>query len=99
MIEHIVLFKARQDATTEEVEQMLRRLRLLKEEVPGIIELSCGANFSERSQGFTHGLYVRFPDRAALDSYQVHPKHQAAVTEAVRPTVESGGILALDYEI
>ena len=99
MIEHLVLFKVRSDAGEDGVEEMLRRLRGLKEEVPGILELSCGANFSERSQGFTHGLYVRFPDRAALDAYQVHPKHQAVVTEAIRPTVETGGILALDYEI
>ncbi|MBW3622636.1 MAG: Dabb family protein [Armatimonadetes bacterium] len=99
MIEHIVLFKVRSDATSEAVKEMLRRLRALKEEVPGILYLSCGTNFSERAQGYTHGLVVRFPDRDALQAYQVHPLHQAAVTEAVRPVVEEGGILALDYEI
>ena len=99
MIEHLVLFKVRGDARPEDVEEMLRRLDRLREEVPGILYLSCGTNFSERSQGYTHGLVVRFPDRDALDAYQVHPLHQAVVAEAVRPTVEPGGILALDYEI
>jgi len=77
---------------------MLRRLRRLKEEVPGILDLTCGVSFSERSQGYTHGLVVRFPDKEALDSYQDHPRHQAAVQEAIRPIVESGGVLAMDYE-
>jgi hypothetical protein len=99
MIEHIALFKVRPDAGPDEIDEMLRRLRALKEEVPGVLDLTCGANFCERAQGFTHGLVVRFPDRAALDAYQAHPKHQAALTEAIRPTVEAGGILALDYEI
>lgn len=98
MIEHLVLFKVRQDASPDDVGEMLRRLRLLKEEVPGVEELTCGGNFSARSKGYTHGLYVRFPDKEALDAYQVHPKHQAAVTEAIRPIVETDGILALDYE-
>jgi hypothetical protein len=99
MIEHLVLFKVRRDASPEAAEEMVRRLRALEGEVPGILALSCGANFSERSQGYTHGLYVRFPDRDALQTYQVHPRHRAAVEEAVLPTVEPGGILALDYEI
>ena len=99
MIEHIVLFRVREDARIEEIEEMLRRLRMLPDEVPGILQLSCGVNFSERSQGYTHGLVVRFPDKAALDAYQVHPNHQAAVADAIRPVVEPGGILAVDYEI
>jgi hypothetical protein len=99
MVEHLVLFKVRSDAKPEEAEEMLRRLNRLTEEVPGIVSLSCGTNFSERSQRFTHGLYVRFPDRAALDAYQVHPKHVAAVEEAIRPVIEPGGVLALDYEV
>jgi hypothetical protein len=98
MIEHIALFKVRSDATPEETQEMLRRLKLLKEEVPGVLALSCGTNFCERAQGYTHGLVVRFPDKAALDAYQDHPKHVAALNEAIRPACEPGGILAMDYE-
>lgn len=98
MIEHIVLFKVRPDASRDEVNEMLLRLQQLPAEVPGILYLSCGENFSERAQGYTHGLVVRFEDRDALQAYQVHPNHQAAVKEAIRPAVEEGGILALDYE-
>jgi hypothetical protein len=99
MIEHIVLLKVRSDATPEETQEMLRRMNLLKEEVPGILSLSCGTNFCERAQGYTHGLLVRFPNKAALETYQDHPKHVATLTEAIRPTCEPGGILAMDYEV
>jgi hypothetical protein len=99
MIEHIVLLKVRPDAGQDRIDEMLHRLRGLKDEVPGILDLSCGANFCDRAKGYTHGLVVRFPDRAALDAYQVHPKHQAVVSEAIRPTVETDSTLAVDYEI
>ena len=96
MIEHIVLFKAKPDAPPEALEAMLKALAALKNTIPGLLQISTGVNFSARAQGYTHGLVVRFPDRAALDAYQVHPAHQKAVVKQVRPNVE--GVLALDYE-
>ena len=96
MIEHMVLFKLKEDAPAGAGDRMIERLRALRQTVPGVIDLTCGANFSPRSQGFTHGLLVRFESRADLDAYAVHPEHQRAVAEAVKPAVES--ILALDYE-
>jgi hypothetical protein len=96
MIEHVVLFKAKPDAPPEKLEAMLRALTDLKGKVPGILSISAGTNFSTRGQGYTHGLVVRFPDRAALEAYQPHPAHQSVVAEHVRPLTE--GVLAVDYE-
>ena len=68
----------------------------LKEKIPGILHISAGVNFSSRALGYTHGLVVRFNDRASLEAYQPHPAHQDAVANHVRPNTE--GVLALDYE-
>lgn len=96
MIEHLVLFKAKPDAPPEKLDAMIKALTALKDKVPGILSISAGVNFSARAQGYTHGLVVRFADRAGLDAYQPHPAHQDVVVNYVRPHTD--GVLALDYE-
>jgi len=96
MVEHIVLFKWTEEATPEAIEKVVVGLRRLKDQVPNILALSCGENFSERSQGFTHGLVVRFPDRAALEVYGPHPAHQHVVQNYINPI--RADVLAMDYE-
>lgn len=96
-IEHIVLFKAKPNAALEKLEAMLDALLGLKNGIPGILQASAGVNFSARAQGYTHGLVVRFTDRAALDVYQSHAAHQEVIAAHVRPNTET--VLALDYEL
>ena len=97
MIEHLVLFKVKPNTPYEATERMLADLRALPERIPQIRALSCGANFSERSQGFTHGLVVRFASREDLQTYVSHAEHQRVLAASIRPIVES--VLALDYEV
>jgi hypothetical protein len=97
MIEHIVLFRWAEGTSREAMDNAVTELRKLKDKIPGIVDLSCGANFSDRAKGYTHGLVVRFKDRAALESYGPHPEHQRVVQNFIRPI--SADILALDYEI
>jgi hypothetical protein len=66
----------------------------LKDQVPGILELSIGPNISPGRDlgefnismiieliivGYTHALRVLVPDEAALKAYAVHPAHQEFV--------------------
>ena len=96
MIEHIVLFRWTDEASQEAKDGAVEELRKLKGKIPGIVDLSCGANFSDRAKGYTHGLVVRFKDRAALEVYGPHPEHQRVVQNFINPI--RGEILALDYE-
>src|SRR4051812_23189308 len=96
MIEHIVLFRWTDAASQEAKENVMTELRQLKGKIPGMIDLTCGANFSDRAQGYTHGLVVRFTDRAALAAYGPHPEHQRVVQNFINPI--RADILALDYE-
>jgi hypothetical protein len=97
MIEHIVLFRWTDAATPEAKANVITELRKLKGKIPGIVDLSCGENFSDRAKGYTHGLVVRFTDRAALQAYGPHPEHQRVVQNLIKPI--AADILALDYEI
>jgi hypothetical protein len=96
VIEHLVFFKLKADAPQAAGDKIVAGLRSLKSEIPEIVDLTAGWNFTERSQGHQIGLVVRLKDRKGLDAYQVHPKHQAVVQTLVKPHVEN--VLALDYE-
>jgi hypothetical protein len=96
MIEHIVLFRWTENASPAAIHLAVTELRGLKAKIPGIMELSCGTNFSDRARGYTHGLVVRFQDRAGLDAYGPHPEHQRVVQKFIIPI--SSEILSLDYE-
>lgn len=97
MIEHIVLFKWQPDASPEAIASVMDGLKGLKGKIPEIIYLSCGENYSERGQGFQHGLVVRLASREALKSYQDHPAHQEVKQNLILPILTD--ILAVDYEI
>lgn len=96
MIEHIVLLKWKDEASREAIDNAVAGLRQLKGKIPDIVDLSCGANFSDRAKGYTHGLVVRFKDRTALESYISHPEHQRVVQKLINPI--RGDTVALDYE-
>jgi stress responsive alpha/beta barrel protein len=97
MVEHVVLFKLKAGTTNAQKEAAIQALRGLRNQIDGIVDLTCGENFSERSQGFQIGLVVRFRDRAALDAYLPHPAHRGAVEQYVQPIRED--VIVADYEI
>ena len=97
MIEHIVLFKWKPEASDLQISEAINSLRALKSKIPGIIDLSCGKNFSERGQGFQHGLVVRFNNRESLKNYLPHPSHQEIFQNLIKPILAD--IIAIDYEI
>lgn len=96
MIDHLVLFTARDDAPQGEMEDLLATFRRLKSSIPGIVDLTVGENFSGRSGGYTHGLFARFQTREDLRSYLEHPEHLSAVERL--DDLTTGGRLVVDYE-
>ncbi len=97
MVEHLVLFKLKPEATTAQKDAMMAGLRELRQQIPGIVDLTVGTNFSDRNQGFEVGLVVRFEDRAALDVYLPHAAHRGCVDTHVRPIMAD--VIVVDYEI
>lgn len=95
MVDHLVFFAVKGEASGEEVEDLLSSIRGLKDEVPGVVDLSVGEDFSGRSGGYTHALFARFEDAAGLKVYAGHPAHLAVVEKLEATT--SGRIVA-DYE-
>ena len=97
MIEHIVLFKWNEDASPDAIQAAVDGLLALRHKISGIIDITCGQNFSDRAKGFHTGLVVRFQDREALEAYVPHPEHQHVVQTMIAPI--RADVLAVDYEI
>ena len=95
MVDHLVFFAVKDEASAEEVEDLLASIRGLRDEVPGTVDLSVGEDFSGRAGDYTHALFARFEDAAGLKVYMEHPAHLAVVEKLGATT--SGRIVA-DYE-
>ena len=95
MVDHLVFFAVREEASKGEVDDLLSSIRGLRDDVPGTIDLSVGEDFSGRSGGYTHSLLARFTDRDGLREYMEHPAHLAVVEKLDATTT---GRIVVDYE-
>ena len=95
MVDHLVFFAVREDASKGEVDDLLSSISGLRDEVPSTIDLSVGEDFSGRSGGYTHALLARFTDRAGLQEYMEHPAHLSVVEKLDATTT---GRIVADYE-
>lgn len=99
MIRHVVLLKLR---SAQAAPQIFSALKALQSQIPGIIDIRCGADCSPEGlqRGFTHAFTVDFLDAAARDAYLPHPAHQK-VGAMIVAVCEGGieGVLVLDWEI
>jgi hypothetical protein len=96
VVEHLVMFKFKVDVADSEMEAAAAGLRALKDKIPGVIHITAGKNFTERSQGHQMGLVVRLKDRDALATYAKHPEHVKVVETLIKPKIEN--VIAVDYE-
>ncbi|TWT64107.1 Dabb family protein [Rubinisphaera italica] len=93
---HIVLFKFNDDATTEQIDEIVTAFGQLKNEVDTIISYEHGTDVSPEklAKGFTHCFLVTFKSKADLEAYLPHPSH-IAFTEKLKPILSD--VLVVDY--
>lgn len=95
MVDHLVLFAVKEEASSDEVEDLLSSIRALKDKVDSVVDLSVGEDFSGRSGEYTHALFARFEDRDGLREYAEHPNHLEVVEKLEERTT---GRIVVDYE-
>jgi len=97
VIEHLVVFKFKQDLGEEKSAELLRLTERFKTEIGGVVGLSAGFNETEETEnrhGFSLGLRVTFDNRESLRAYQHHPTHVEFV-QAIAGLVEQ--VVVVDY--
>lgn len=99
MVHHIILWKIKEDKTTEEkqliMENVKKGLEGLKGQVPGIEHIHVQIDKLETS---TMDLMLDsvFTDAAALKNYSTHPAHVQVADTYVRPYMQLRS--CIDYE-
>jgi len=76
MVIHTFAFRWKPGVTAEQKQKVIVGIRKLQGQIPGLLEVWVGENFSPRSQGYALGGVMKFESRAALEAYTPHPVHQ-----------------------
>ncbi len=95
MIYHLVWFKLRDDVSSQDKEYLKSQMEGMIADIPEIVELTCGEDFSGRSRGFEWGLFVKFNTREDGQIYDQHPKHRAFIERCKHLWTD---VQALDFE-
>lgn len=100
MIRHIVMWKLKDNALgasrAENAAKLKERLDGCSDIVPGILRIEVGLATPGLDSTYDVVLISDFEDKAALDAYQVHPKHEA-IKEFVVAVRESRE--CVDFEV
>ena len=90
-----MIFAVKEDASAEDVQDLLSSIRDLRGSIPNVMDLSVGEDFSGRAKGYTHGFFVRLRTADDLRAYLDHPEHRAVVEKLDAVT---SGRLVVDYD-
>lgn len=93
---HVVCFKFKDDADPDKVAEIEREFKALKGKIDTIVDFEWGKSetVEPRNDGFSHCFVVTFKDKAGLDVYLPHEKHQAFVA-LLKPHLEK--VFVFDY--
>ncbi|MDZ4404102.1 Dabb family protein [Prosthecobacter sp.] len=93
---HVVFFKFKDSATSEQVQGIEKAFAELATKINTVTGFEWGTNVSPEglNDGFTHCFFVTFKDKAGLEAYLPHAEHQAFVSK-LKPLLDK--VCVLDY--
>ncbi|MDO7607941.1 MAG: Dabb family protein [Loktanella sp.] len=101
MILHCVFYHFRQEAATQQRQEIVQELARFSQSLDGVLGFEHGPNrdFEKKSQGYDSGFVIRFTSQEALATYANHPTHQA-LGKRLCDLVQGGadGIIVFDLE-
>lgn len=78
MVKHIVIWKLKEENKAENASKIKEALEALNGQIPGLLHLEVGFDFSKQESSGDIVLYSEFDTQQSLDAYVIHPKHVAA---------------------
>lgn len=93
---HVVLFKFKDSATTEQVKAIEAAFKALPSKINTVVDFEWGTNVSPegKADGYTHCFLVTFKDKAGLDVYIPHDAHKE-FGKLLRPQLDK--VLVIDF--
>ena len=87
-VAHIVLFWLKTPGDADAVRKIIETSETFRA-IPGVVDLTVGRPIPSTrpvvDSSFDVGLVIMFADEAALQAYETHPTHAAAVKGTLRP--------------
>lgn len=81
MVKHIVMWRlcdeAHGNSAQVNARLMKEKLETLSGRIPGLLSIEVGLDFSCTDSSADVVLYSEFANKAALETYQSHPEHEA----------------------
>ena len=100
MIKHIVLWKLKENAegksASENAALIVEKFKTLKGNVPGLVDIESGVDFTRSAAAWDVGLVTAFNSKADLDFYQTFPAHVEIKNFIGKVSLDR---CVLDYEI
>jgi 2,3-dihydroxy-p-cumate/2,3-dihydroxybenzoate 3,4-dioxygenase len=96
MIQHVLVFRFRDDVDEAERDRLLGELRTFPSHFPAMRNFHLGRNESTRDDRFTHGLTVQFDKAELLHAYLSSERHEAFVRERFKPNIAERAIVSFD---
>ncbi|NQV60290.1 MAG: Dabb family protein [Alphaproteobacteria bacterium] len=95
-VKHMVLVELKDGVTDEQIQAAVDDLRALKGQIPGLLEVDAGRNFTDRAGNYNFAAVMTLESKEALAGYGPHPAHQAA---AGKLGAFANGLLVVDFEV
>jgi hypothetical protein len=94
---HVVLFKFKDDAPKEKVDEVLKAFAALKTKLPSVLSFEHGTNVSPEGldQGFTHVFTATFKDKASLENHYLKEPAHVEFVGLLKPVLDK--VLVVDY--
>ncbi len=95
-LRHVGLFKFKDDATKQQVQEIENAFRALPSKIPTIVDYEWGTNNSPEglADGFTHCFFLTFKNAEGRAVYLPHPAHKA-FGKVLHPHLDK--VLVIDY--
>ncbi|MEU8251433.1 Dabb family protein [Nonomuraea sp. NPDC048916] len=96
MIRHIVLFAWTEDATEEQKAMVATELRKLPDLIPQIRAYTVGDDVGVNQGNHEFGVVADFDNVDDYLAYRDHPRHQAVVTDHIRPIMAARAAVQIE---
>ena len=87
-VHHMVWLELDAGLSDAQVTEMFDKVAALLRQIPGVMEVKAGRNFTDRAPNITHATLVTLKDKQALAGYGPHPKHVEA-QDLLKPHLKS----------
>jgi hypothetical protein len=77
MVKHIVIWKLKEENREENALKIKEALEALNGQIPGLLHIEVGFDFSKKESSGDIALYSEFESIQHLDDYIAHPLHVA----------------------